>query len=216
MIGAVPPLLCLKVVNMPRILPDSLINEAIELYKTTQSFQETAAILGKNPESLRVALRRRGVEAIPRTGRVSKKRIAAPADLKERHEVGDSVLSLSERYGVSRRVVDRWLTEAGLQRRTASEAGVIRWQRMSEEEMEMRRAQARQRFTGRKLTSEQRLKRAQTRAAQAAEGTLRRSYLEALFGGWLHDRGIQYVPEAVVTEYNVDFRVGPVAVELLW
>ena len=200
---------------MPRILPDSLIDEAIRLYEETQSFAKTAAILGKDPESLRLALRRRGIKALPKTGRPSPKRIAAPPNLEEVYHSGESVNQMAKTFNVSRPVINRWLRDAGLPIRGRKESSRIRWENISEEELEMRRAHAKKFFTGRKRSPEEQLRAADTRARKALDGSRKRSHLEVLFGNWLADRGVSYVPEQVVAGYNVDFGIAPVAVELL-
>lgn len=120
---------------MPTRLTTTELDYAAELYLSGQSFDKVATTLGrKSSEGIRIALKRRGIKARPKAGRPAHNRMAPPDDLTTRFKRGDSVLAISEAYGVARGTVARWLDEAGCNQRTASEATTIRMGRLSPDE----------------------------------------------------------------------------------
>ena len=102
---------------MPRKLDPVKMAYAAELYASGKTFQQVATELGMNPESLRIALKRRGIKARPNWCRSAGSLSQAPNGLADAYLAGASELTLSQEYEVSRGVVSRWLREAGVVRR---------------------------------------------------------------------------------------------------
>ncbi|WP_369123291.1 helix-turn-helix domain-containing protein [Nocardia puris] len=213
-IGAVPTFTRGNIEDGAVVYTDAFIDQIVEMYRAGKSYTQIGAILGKDPASLRDAIQRRGIE-LPRNTYRSPKAMPAPPDIASRYAEGQSVLALAEQCGVSRRVVDRWLTEAGVTLRSRSEAGKVRAERMSPAERRRQAAAANTAARGRVRNVAELQQSAETRQRKAAEGVLRRSPMEIQLGRWLQERAVNFIPEQVIAGYNVDFGIKPVAVELL-
>ena len=101
--------------------------DVINLYATGESVKAVAKELGISYKQALGILKSNGIE-------IRTRRIPAPSDFIERYEGGESVLELSKAYGVSRQVVNRWLDNAGIHRRSYAEAGLVRAAKMSPED----------------------------------------------------------------------------------
>lgn len=190
-------------------------NEAIKLYESGQSCNQIAAKFGISPDTVRVAIKDAGVKLDAHRYK-SKRRIPADPDIIQRYRNGESVWALSQSSGLSRTVINRWITEAGLDVRTTSEAGKIRASKMTPAERAAQATAANAAARGATRSAASKLATARTIAEQAASGTRKRSPLELQLGHWLNERGVNFVPEQVVDIYNVDFGINnSVAVELL-
>ena len=137
-------------------------------------------------------------------------------DLTRRYESGETPTALGRHYGVSRTVVQRWLTEAGVRLRTGSESSRIRMAKMTPAERRANASAAHEARRGQVVTPETRRKFAATRERLSREGSWRRSAGEEAMGRFMDEAGLEYVPEQVVADfYNVDLGCSPVAVEVL-
>lgn len=196
------------------IYTDALLNQAIELYRSGKSFQQVGTDLGVNGESIRVALRDRGVK-LPRNTYTSKRRIPINPDAIERYRMGESEYAISKSLGISRNVIRRWIEESGVIPRDRSEAGFNRAARMTAAERQAQASFAQNAWRGSKWTRTAKLHKAETIYAKTLAGTHTRSHLELQLGDWLTERGVEFTPEQIVDCYNIDFGIEPVAVELL-
>lgn len=131
-------------------------------------------------------------------------------DLVERYMSGDSVLALSERVGVSRRTINRWLMDAGIEIRTASQQMHIRQSRLSDSERRRRLERAWAAKRGRPNPVESRIRGAAARERRAEPG----SDSERLLAGWLRERGMPVRHQVAIHTYNVDLAAAPIAVEV--
>lgn len=200
---------------MPRVVPDALIDQAVELYESGQSCEKIASTLGISPDTVRTRIRDRGVK-LDRSRYESSRRIPADPDILRRYSEGESVYSLFKSTGVQRAVIDRWIREAGLPPRDRSTAGKLRAAKMSDSERFAQASTAHAAVRGRTVSRSEKLARAQTVYAQTVRGDKGRSPLELQLGRWISERGVNFVPEQVADVYNVDFGIGgTVAVELL-
>ncbi len=198
---------------MPRIIDPAKINHAAELYASGKTFKECAAELSMDPESLRVALRRRGIEARPRTG--GHNRIPAPEGIADAYRAGESVKALAAAHGVARAVVRRWLIEAGEGPRGRSEAMNVRQGRMSPAERSNLARAAHDAVRGVEQSEEHRRRIALSRELSGYGGPT------SAGTDWLCRElahlGIEHIREKAVGRYNLDIALSAssVAVEVL-
>lgn len=118
---------------------------------------------------------------------------------------------LAHRHGVSRNVIQRWLREAGIPRRGASDAGRVRAAKMTAEERAAQAAAAQAAVRGRKATWYERCRSARSRELNPPLASTH----EQAFEAELRALRVPYRREVAIGPYNVDFAVGPVAVEIL-
>ncbi|MGO1835176.1 MAG: helix-turn-helix domain-containing protein, partial [Actinomycetaceae bacterium] len=200
---------------MPRVLTDALIDEAVELHRSGQSFQKIGTRLGVHPDTLSRAIKDRGIELSPNRHNADRV-VPADAQILSRYREGESIYSLAKSAGLSRGTITRWVKEAGLPIRSRSEAGKARSSRMTADERMAQVAIAHEAVRGTTQTRDAKLARARTVRNLTASGKRSRSHLELQLGLWLTQRGVDFVPEQVADVYNVDFGIGgTVAVELL-
>lgn len=202
---------------MPRPAPDpAKIDHAAELYASGKTFSEAAAEVGLNSETVRLALRRRGVEARPRSERPGSRRIDPP-DQKfvNRYLGGESENALASSYGVSRTAMQRWLREAGVERRGVEESQALQRATLTPEERRRKVAAAHDAVRGRPQTEEfrQRVAAGRERVGYGGRSSPGTEVLSEL----LTERGVEHVREKAVGRYNVDlaFSGVPIAVEVL-
>lgn len=203
---------------MPRVVDPAKLAHASKLYASGKTFKECAAEVGMDPDSLRVALKRRGVIARARSERPGNRpRIEPPSD---RNIVADYLAGMPEyaiarQYGVARNVVRRWLTEAGVQIRGRSEAGQTRQDQLTPEQRSANAAAAHAAVRGVRRSEESCAKTAIARQRAGYGG--RPGQGHEAFCSMLEDRGAEYVRELAVGRYNVDVALSayPVAVEVL-
>lgn len=202
---------------MPRPAPDpAKLDHAAELYAAGKSFKEAATEVGLHPESVRIFLKRRGIEARPRASRPAHNRIDPPdSDFIDQYISGVSEKELAASYGVSRPVMSRWLGEAGVKRRSIKEANALRMASLSDDQRQRIVMAAHAAVRGKRQTERHREKIALARervgyGGQTSPGTDRLANL-------LTERSLEHVREKAVGRYNVDIALSayPVAVEVL-
>ncbi len=136
-------------------------------------------------------------------------------DLARRHASGQSVLQMSREIGVSRTPIIRQLTQMGLEIRTGSEANRLRMARLSASE---RRALATAANEARRSAATAPVVDWHARnygTAQTRQRTLSAARPEEDELPRLADAlGIRITRQVAVGPYNLDFRVGSVAVEV--
>lgn len=180
------------------------LDYAIELYLAGKPQSEILATVGISATTLH---RERGRRGIP-----PRRDIALPvADIAAAYQSGESEYELSLRYGVSRAVIRKRLTDSGVTVRSMSDAGKVRASKMTPEQRAAQAAAAHTAARGREHTEAERRKGAATRERQGKVGSAGEQYLIDC----LRDRGLAPVPQKAVGRYNVDIAVPPVAVEVL-
>lgn len=201
---------------MARKLDPGKMAYAAELYASGETFQQVAAKLGMHPESLRIALKRRGIKARPnwhRSDAASPPK--APDGLVDAYLTGESELALSRQHGVSRNVVTRWLREAGIERRSRSAAGLVRASQMTPEARAAQAAAAQGAVRGkpRSEIAAQRTAIARERVGYGGRTSPGADYLAAC----LTQHGVTFTREKAVGRYNVDIAITAhsIAVEIL-
>jgi very-short-patch-repair endonuclease len=202
---------------MPSRLTPTELDHAEKLYTAGKSFDEVATELGRrNSEGVRLALQRRGVVARPKAGRPAHNRLVAPTDLLDVFATGESVLTMSRRYGVSRGVVRRWLEEAGAEPRSSSDANRIRMAKLTADERRANTTAANtaiRRMPARPDDWQESIARGRERVEYGGRTSPGTEYLSSK----LTEREIDHVREKAIGRYNVDIAISSanVAVEVL-
>lgn len=201
---------------MPRVADPAKIAKAAELYLAGQTFKEAAAEVGMDKNSLRLILKRRGIEARPKVGRPSPSKLPIPADLVDLYvRTGWSEKRLAELHDVSRMTVRRWLEDAGVERRDRKAANRLHLSTLSPEQRSAKAAAAHDAVRGSRRTDEHAEKIARTKELIGYGGPVSPG-AERLCAE-LHRRRVDFRRETAVGRYNVDvtLRAHPVAVEVL-
>ncbi len=124
---------------------------------------------------------------------------------------GKSALEVQTLVGIDRGVVKAELIRRGIEPRGRSAAGKLRASKMTAEEIAAQTAAAHAASKGRRAARAERVKRAATVEAKPPAMSVH----EAKFAGFLDQLGATWRREVAVDIYNVDFTIGPVAVEIL-
>jgi very-short-patch-repair endonuclease len=139
-----------------------------------------------------------------------------PDDFLPRYEAGESLLALAQSYGISRTALVRLLDEAGVERRSYSDAGRIRASKMTSAERSAQAKAAHDAVRSRTIPFMEKVRKAFAKEWKAFNGCVKYSRLEVLMDKWLTDRGIEHVFQKSIGPYNVDFYAfSGVAVEIL-
>lgn len=138
-------------------------------------------------------------------------RIELPADeISRAYRSGVSQKALAERFGVSRRPIERVLIASGVDVRGPREANRLMMTARSPEENRRNCEAAHRAAKGRKHSVEERCKMAIGRErAQAGIGPH-----ELTMKDLLESRGVTFAQQKAIGPYNCDFAVGSVAVEV--
>jgi very-short-patch-repair endonuclease len=124
---------------------------------------------------------------------------------------GKTVEEVATKFGVSRPTIARRLLRAEVPIRSYAEGARGRYKKTTRtDRLELTRA-AHDAARGREKTHAEQVKRARSREARPPA----MSVSEAKFAAWLDERRVTYRREVAVDKYNVDFALGPVAVEIL-
>jgi very-short-patch-repair endonuclease len=124
---------------------------------------------------------------------------------------GKTVEEVATKFGVSRPTIARRLLRAEVPIRSYAEGARGRYEKTTRtDRLELTRA-AHDAARGREKTHAEQVKRARSREARPPA----MSVSEAKFAAWLDERRVTYRREVAVDKYNVDFALGPVAVEIL-
>lgn len=201
---------------MPRKVDPAKIAHGAELYRSGKTFKEAAAIVGMDPESLRLALRRRGVEARPRSERPGNTRLALPVEsIVADYMDGMSEKAVAEKYGVSRNVITRRLREQGIERRGPQLASALHAATLTPAQHRAKTRSAHDAIRGMERSEEWQCNIARGRERVGYGG--RTSPGTDLLCTALDTRGLEYIREKAIGRYNVDIALSayPVAVEVL-
>ena len=192
---------------MPAKLSQRYIDDCIELYASGLSCKQVATKLGVHYIWVSKTLKENGVTI--RLGRLDGG-YPVPSHLKSMYDGGKSILAISEQFGVSRRVVDRWLKNEGIQARTSGEAEALKWSRMGEQERAHQVKAAHDAVRGVKRSFDELCLRAQYKA-----NNIKPTYYERLMGNLISERiAIDPIFQAAIGPYNCDIAFGSVAVEI--
>jgi very-short-patch-repair endonuclease len=131
-------------------------------------------------------------------------------EIANRYSSGESEKALAEAYNVSRCVIARHLKMASVERRTTSQANVIRAAGMTPEQRKLAAMAAHEAARGRQQSLNEKIQRAETRQTRQ-RGV---SPSEMLLREWLMQRGIDTIPQMAVGPYNVDIGTDTIAVEI--
>lgn len=180
------------------------LDHAISLYLSNEPFDKIATSAGISISRLHTERKRRG---IPPRG----ERQVPDAEIVAAYEAGASEYALSQQYGVSRGVISKRLRDAGIERRTMSEAGKARNASMTSAERKKQTAAANRAARMRSQPTIEKHRKALTLEAQGKFESTGEELLHSL----LAERGVNAIPQRAIGVYNVDLAVLPVAVEVL-
>jgi very-short-patch-repair endonuclease len=187
-----------------RPLNPANLDQAIQLYLSGEPLEKIQTTSGVSPTRLH---RERAIRGIP-----ARKVLDLPAQaIVSAYLSGASEFGLAQQYGVSRGPITRILTEAGVERRGMSEAGLVRTAQQTPEQRRAQVVDANRAARMRRIGEIEKYRRALTveregRPGSAGEVRLRRM---------LRERGEDPTVERAVGPYNVDLAVLPVAMEVL-
>lgn len=194
---------------MPRVVDPRNLDHAVQLYISGESIEQSATHAGIGEPTVSKELHRRGVE-LHRT--LIAKRIEVPEnEIVQQYASGTSEYAIARQLGVSRDVITRVLRENGVKRRGRSDAGIVRASKMTAAQRADQAAAAHAATRGRVATVAERCRYAKSRERRPPKPSI----YESQFAEWLAERDIPYRREVAVGPYNIDFAVGPVAVEIL-
>lgn len=128
-----------------------------------------------------------------------------------RYLAGESAYKIQTTLGVDRGALRRELVDRGIEPRGRSAAGLNRAASMTADERLAQASAAHAAVRGQALSFEKRCRLALGREAKPRP----MSTYESMFADWLTGLGCLYRRELAVGPYNIDFAVGPVAVEIL-
>lgn len=131
-------------------------------------------------------------------------------EITDRYLHGESELALSQAYGMSRTAIRRRLLKAGVTPRSYSEANLLRAANLTLEQRKEQARAANDTWRGTQVDQDVLIRKAVTRQ----ERRTNISPAEQLLAVWLHDRGIETIPQQALGTYNIDLGVEPMAIEI--
>lgn len=189
---------------MPAKTDPANLNHAIELYLAGEPMEQISAATGVTKT---VLTRERIARRIP-PRRVHELPIDAIAAA---YLSGASEYALGRQYGVSRNVIGRRLEQSGIERRTSSEAGLMRAAKMSPAERKLQSAAANRAARMRRTPLIDKLRHALAVEQRGESG----SASEEALWQMMADRNRPMAKQRAVGPYNVDLAGLPIAVEVL-
>lgn len=186
-------------------LPAFNLDESVRLYLAGEPVQKIQATLGVSASRLYGELRARGIPARRHDRNVPSEQIVAA------YVAGASENALATQYGVSRGVIAKRLRDAGVHRRSMSEAGVTRNASLSPEERKAQTREANNAARLRRVPTIDKIRHALDRERRGDA----QSPGERELAAYLEKRGERVVHQRAVGQYNVDLAINPVAVEVL-
>lgn len=196
---------------MTRKIPDSLIDHAAELVRNGSTIAEAASNIGISYGCLLGKLKQIGVKPVSRK-RSSPQKLDLPVEqVCSMYQDGKSENAIANHFGVSRNVIRKRITEAGISPRTQSEAEKLKWAQMGEQARANQVKHAHNAVRG--MTKSESAKEAMALTRELVKYDHLIGIGEVEFSDLLNDRGIDHVHQKAIKFYNVDFAIGKVAVE---
>jgi hypothetical protein len=209
---SIPIYFAFEIINMPRKVPDSKIDHAIKMILSGSTLKDAGIVVNVNPDCLSKHIRSRGI-SIPAPSTRKQEQIKLPnAIIISEYESGFSELELSSKYGVSRNVIRKRLSDAGIYIRNQSEANIISASRTGFDKRQDRCKAANAAVRGKKRPIISRQKRAIT--VESGNGKVSVGKGEYAFKDLIIERGIDFIWQKAADIYSIDFAIGNVAVEL--
>lgn len=196
---------------MPRELSAVDIQQLVDRYVAGEWVSALAREVGAHSTFLYPHLKRLNIPV--RQDRVRHHQRPAIVGLAERFHAGESVLSLSKRYGVSRSVITHRLRALGLTPRGQSETERIKWSRMTARARSRQVRAAHEAVRGHPKSMAARCALALARERRGFNQPQIGAGERALFA-MLTERGLTVRPQAAIGPYNCDLAVDAVAVEV--
>lgn len=188
-----------------RALDPAIVDNAVQLYVAGKTIPQVSAETGIGMSTLSRELRKRGIETR------GLRKVLPVEEIVAKYCAGVSELALSKEYGLERRVIRTRLEESGVHLRGQAEAIQLFYSGTTRAQRQAITAAANAAVRGKSMPEDLLAKQARGRQRNAKT----RSAYEEQFAGWLTERDIPYARETAIGRYNVDFALGPVAVEIL-
>lgn len=198
--------------NIDNAIKDYVAGESIEVCASRwHTSQKTITDILKSKGLFRDKRSRYEIVGI-KNGIAAREKLSLPVtEIVNRFNNGESVLSLSISFGVSRNVIEERLVFAGATPRGITEANRLAINSLPREEVLRRIKIAQDSVRGVKHTAEHRHKIALSREHNGVSI----SATENLLCSWLRERGVSFIQQKAVGSYNVDIATYPIAVEIL-
>lgn len=199
----------------PELVVD--LSDAIERYVRGEGAQKIcASIPGLSERRLLRELRTRGImrsreERYRLIGdQVRRPRLTIPTEeIVSRYIAGESELSLSKAFGVSRPTISGVLRRAGVARRGFAQNALVASSRTPEQNAAIIAA-AHSAARGRVISNDELVRRAKTREQRRSNVSHHELFIERQ----LRLRELVGTPQKACGKYNIDLAVGPIAVEI--
>lgn len=136
--------------------------------------------------------------------------ILNPDDFIAQYLQGESVLSISNRLGVSRMVINKNLTKNNIKLRTQSQATSLVWNKMAPDQRKQQIEAAHRAALGRILGFDELCKTAKSCERNGCSI----SNLEVEFAKLMEESGISFSQQIAIGPYNCDFTIGPIVMEI--
>lgn len=197
------------------VLSEGLAKEIYSFYSQGNSLKDCEIKFGIHREKISRELKKHGfvLRFFASGMRPHNLRSDLPVnEICESYVAGESENSIARDHNVSRNVVRRILLEREIPIRTRSEAELLKWSKMTQDERKSQVKEAHKSLLGRARTDEQKRK-----TAIAREKNTPSWYIgcgEPEFATWLENNKIEFKYQKAVEFYNIDFLIGNTAVEL--
>lgn len=200
---------------MAKKIPDNIINKAIELYNQLNPLHVCAKHVGVNEETLRNHFKKRGVvmrktnQGIPAHNTINN---LPELHICDYYADGESENSIANRFKVSRNVIRRILTKHGVQIRSQSQAELLKWSKMDNEQRANQVKLAHDACRGRIRTDEELHLMAASRQKNLPEHFI--GIGEPELKEYLKNNGIEFEYQKACLSYNLDFFINGIDLEL--
>lgn len=199
---------------MPRKRVDkNVLDAVIRYYGTGKTLNECARIVGFNVETIRGNLKKIGWRAADhKPHRVPHNAINFDrAEMLKRYVSGDSMVALSNHYGVDRKTIKGCLERDGVPVRSRSEANVNRFRKLSDDERKQITKAANNACRGVAKTNEVKMNISNSRMRNQTH----KGFCEDILSQRIRKIGGNPVPQYALGVYNIDvLAFGNIAVEI--
>lgn len=193
----------LEVIDMPRKPSPLNRDDILRRYREGESIRALSRAYRTRATRIAEVLTAAGVQT-------SKTPNLPWGELIRRYEAGEGTRVLADEFGTTPLTVNKGLRKRGVVIRSRSEAEMVKWARMTDEERARQVEAAHKAARGRKARRE-----SLVQAAKTIEGKgLHDSPQERELAELLLERGVQVRPQMAVGPYNCDLGAPPVAVEV--
>lgn len=197
---------------MAAVINQSFIDNAIKLSKSGMSIDKIAKHFGVNRKTVRRAFLLADFKSECRNASYHKPDNLTVEEIVDRYRNGESVLQLSKLSGLSRFIINSYISKAGVGIRNSSEASFVKNSRMTKEERLNQAKAAHDAVRGKKRTKDELIRRAITRGDTPSIYHI--GIGEELLTKTFRSLGADVIEQKPVDKYIIDLIVNGVAVEV--